>query len=334
MGFFDTPLRERNLVLVGLVGTALMILVLGLVVLLPKVPAISSTRGYSADFAQAAGITSGDDVRVAGIPVGRVTSVKLDRTVIKVGFQVDKSTHLGSLTSASIEVATLLGTKYIELTPAGAGDLSTSEPIPVSRTAVPFDLSDVTNDLQSTVSGLDIAQIRKALNTVSSTFSGTKSATKQALNGLSGVSKVIASRQAEFSQLLTSARRVTDTLNSQKSQITALFSDADLVLQTVKQRRAIIHQLLIDSANLGDQLNRLVKHNEAKLGPLIDRLAIVSAMLRKDNRVLGRSVDLLAPASRGLANATGDGRYIGVNLPYLLVPDNVLCSFSVAKDCS
>jgi phospholipid/cholesterol/gamma-HCH transport system substrate-binding protein len=334
MKFFDTPLRERNLVLVGLVGTALMVLALGLVILLPKVPAISSTRGYSADFAQAAGISSGDDVRVSGIPVGQVTSVKLDRTVIKVGFQVDKSTHLGSLTSASIEVATLLGTKYVELTPAGPGDLSTSEPIPVARTAVPFDLSDVTNDLQSTVSGLDITKIRKALNTVSSTFSGTKSATKQALNGLSGLSKVIASRQAEFSQLLTSARQVTDTLNSQKSQITALFSDADMVLQTVKQRRAIIHQLLIDSATLGDQLNRLVKHNEAKLGPLIDRLAVVSGLLRKDNKLLGHSVDLLAPASRGLANATGDGRYIGVNLPYLLLPDNVLCSFSVAKDCS
>jgi phospholipid/cholesterol/gamma-HCH transport system substrate-binding protein len=334
MTFFDTPLRERNLVLVGLVGTALIVLLLGLVVLLPKVPAISSTRGYSADFAQAAGISSGDDVRVAGIPVGQVTSVALDHTVIKVGFKVDKGTHLGSLTAASIEVATLLGTKYVELTPAGPGDLSTSQPIPVQRTTVPFDLADVTNDLQSTVSGLDITKIRKALNTVSSTFSGTKTATKQALNGLSGISKVIASRQAEFSQLLTSARQVTDTLNSQKSQITALFGDADLVLQTVKQRRSIIHQLLIDSATLGDQLNRLVKDNEAKLGPLIDRLAIVSRLLRQDNRVLGQSVDLLAPASRGLANATGDGPYIGVNLPYLLLPDNVLCAFSIAKDCS
>lgn len=334
MAVFDKSLRERNMPLVGLVGTAILILSLALVIVLPRVPAISSTRGYSADFAQAAGITSGDDVRVAGIPIGQVTSVKLDRTVVKVGFKVDKSTHLGSLTTASIEVATLLGTKYIELTPAGPGSLTTNEPIPVTRTTVPFDLSDVTNSLQSTVSGLDVTKIRKALNTVSTTFSGTKAATRQALSGLSGLSKVISSRQTEFSQLITSARQVTDTLDSQKSQITALFSDADHVLQTIKARRAIIRQLLIDSATLGAQLNRLVKHNQAKLGPLIDRLATVSGLLRHDNRVLGQSVDLLAPASRGLANATGDGPYIGVNLPYLLLPDNVLCSFGIAKDCS
>jgi phospholipid/cholesterol/gamma-HCH transport system substrate-binding protein len=111
MRFFDTPLRERNLVLVGIIGTVVLVAALALVVLLPKLPALSSSRGYSADFAQAAGISSGDDVRVAGIPVGQVTSVKLDRNVIKVGFKISKSTHLGSDTSASIEVATLLGTK-------------------------------------------------------------------------------------------------------------------------------------------------------------------------------------------------------------------------------
>jgi phospholipid/cholesterol/gamma-HCH transport system substrate-binding protein len=330
---FDRPLRERNLVVVGIVGTAAMVGALALVVLLPRVSAFSSTRGYSADFAQAAGITSGDDVRVAGIPVGQVTSVKLDRAVIKVSFQVSKDTHLGSQTSASIEVATLLGTKYVELTPAGPGDLSTSTPIAVERTAVPFDLSEVTGGLASTVSGLDIPQIRKALNTVSSTFAGTKSATRQALHGLSGISKVIATRQDEFAQLLQSTQEVTSTLDSQRAAIDALFGDADKVLRTIKRRRAIIHALLTDSARLGVQLNTLIKHNQAKLGPLLERLHLVTNLLHKDNRTLGKSVELLAPASRGLASATGDGRYIGVNLPYLFFPDNVLCSFGIATGC-
>jgi phospholipid/cholesterol/gamma-HCH transport system substrate-binding protein len=339
MSLFDRPLRDRNMVVVGIVGTAVLVGALALVVLLPRVPALSGTQGYSADFAQAAGISSGDDVRVAGIPVGQVTSVKLDRdninhrAVVKVGFKVSRGTHLGSQTSASIEVATLLGTKYVELTPAGTGSLSTAGPIPVTRTAVPFDLSQVTNSLSSTVGGLDIPQIRKALNTVSSTFSGTPSATKQALNGLSGISKVIAERQGEFQELLASARQVTATLDQQKGTIDALFNDADQVLQTVRERRAIIHSLLVDSATLGAELDHLVKHNEATLGPLLDRLHTVAGLLHQDDRVLGQSVDLLAPASRGLANATGDGPYIGVNLPYLLLPDNVLCAFSVAKDC-
>jgi phospholipid/cholesterol/gamma-HCH transport system substrate-binding protein len=333
MSFFDKPLRARNSLVIGLVGTAVLVGALAAVILLPKVSLFSSNRSYAADFAQAAGLSGGDDVRVAGIPVGTVTSVKLDGDVIKVGFTVPKSTHLGSLTSASIEVATLLGTKYVELVPAGSGALSTSQPIPVSRTQVPFDLADVTNGLSATVGGLNIRQIRAALKTVSSTFSGTPSNTRQALKGLSGIAKVITDRQSQFQELLTSTQQVTKTLAAQRGSLDALFNDADQVLQTVKERRAIIHELLVDSATLGHELTRLVDHNSATLGPLLDRLHVVTQLLHQDDHVLARSVDLLAPASRGLANATGDGPYIDVNLPYLFLPDNVLCAFSIATGC-
>jgi phospholipid/cholesterol/gamma-HCH transport system substrate-binding protein len=333
MSFFDRPLRARNNKLVGLIGTAILVLVLGGVILLPKISFLSSDRSYSALFAQAAGISTGDDVRVAGIPVGTVTGVSLDLNHVKVTFTVPKSTHLGEDTSASIEVATLLGTKYVELTPAGPGALSTSSPIPPSRTKVPFDLAQVTNGLHRTVAGLNVPELEKALHTVSSTFSGTPDATRQALRGLSGIANVITSRQGEFTQLLASSRRVTATLAAQRGQLDALFTDADQVLQTVRERRALIHELLVESAQLGRQLTHLIQHNSATLGPLLDRLQTVTALLRKDDHTLAQSIDLLAPASRGLVNATGDGPYIDVNLPYLFLPDNVLCAFSIAKGC-
>lgn len=330
---FDRPLRERNLVMVGLVGTLVLVGALAAVTLLPRIPALSGTQGYSADFAQAAGLSSGDDVRVAGIPVGHVTSVALDRDVIKVGFSISRGTHLGDQTTASIEVGTLLGTKYVELTPAGGGSLSTSQPIPLSRTAVPFDLSQVTNGLSSTVGGLDVHTLRKAIDTVDKTFSHTPSATRQALAGLSGISRVITARQTEFHQLLVGAQQVTQTLDSQRGAIDALFRDSDQVLRTVRDRRTIIHRLLVDSATLGQQLTVLIRHNHATLGPLLSRLHTVADTLRHDDSELGQSVRLLAPASRGLANATGDGRYIGINLPYLFFPDNVLCAFGIATGC-
>ena len=71
--------------------------------------------------------------------------------MIRVDFTLPKSVHLGSLSTASIEVATLLGTKYVELTPAGSGELAASTTIPVSRTTVRFDLADVTTGLSETV---------------------------------------------------------------------------------------------------------------------------------------------------------------------------------------
>ncbi|HEX3707125.1 MAG TPA: MCE family protein [Mycobacteriales bacterium] len=332
-GWFETPMRSRSRVVVGLVGTVTMVAVLAAVVLLPKVSVFSSDRSYSADFAQAAGLSSGDDVRVAGIPEGTVTGVHLDHAVIRVDFTLPKSVQLGDATSASIEVATLLGTKYVELTPAGQGRLSTSTPIPIVRTKVPFDLADVTNGLSATVSGLDIPTLRTALRTVSQTFAHTPTVTRKVLKGLAGISRVVVARQGQLQDLLASTRTVTATLASQRHSLDALFEDADQILATLRARRVVIHELLVDSSKLGQELTRLVTHNAATLGPLLDRLHVVTTLLRKDDHVLGHAVDLLAPASRGLANATGDGPYININLPYLLIPDNVLCGFSVAKGC-
>jgi phospholipid/cholesterol/gamma-HCH transport system substrate-binding protein len=333
LGLLDTPLRSRNRVAVGLIGTVALVAVLAAVVLLPKVSLFSSTNAYSANFAQAAGLSSGDDVRIAGIPEGTVTGVHLDHALIRVDFTLPKSVHLGAETSASIEVATLLGTKYVELTPAGTGTLSPSTTIPISRTEVPFDLADVTNGLSATVGGLDIKTLRAALRTVSATFAHTPTVTRQVLRGLAGISRVVVSRQSQLQDLVHSTREVTDTLVSQRGSLDALFLDADQVLATIHARRVIIHELLVDSTRLGRQLTRLVDHNAAILGPLLDRLQVVTALLRKDDHVLGHAVDLLAPASRGLVNATGDGPYIDINLPYLVLPDNVLCGFSVAKGC-
>ncbi|MGN6472443.1 MAG: MCE family protein [Mycobacteriales bacterium] len=325
--------RERSSMVIGAVGTIALVLLVMAVVLLPRVSIFSSNRSYSADFAQAAGLSGGDDVRVAGIPEGTVTSVHLDRDVIRVDFTLPKSVHLGTQTTASIEVATLLGTKYVELVPAGAGSLSSSKPIPLERTHVPFDIADVTNGLSHTVGGLDIPTLRAALRTVSTTFAHTPTATRRLLRGIAGISTVIGTRHSQLQQLLVSTRNVTATLAAQRNSIDALFTDADQVLATLHARRAVIGALLRDSSQLGHELTRLINHNAATLGPLLDRLHVVTSLLRQDDHLLARSIDLLAPASRELVDATGDGPYIDINLPYLFVPDNVLCGFSIAKDC-
>lgn len=325
--------RERSSIAIGLIGTLALIATVAAVVLLPRVSAFSSNRSYSADFAQAAGLSGGDDVRVAGIPEGTVTGVHLDRDVIRVDFTLPKSVHLGADTSASIEVATLLGTKYVELVPAGGGELSTTAPIPLSRTKVPFDLADVTNGLSHSVGGLDIPTLRAALRTVSTTFARTPTATRRLLRGIAGISKVVGTRHSQLQQLLASTRDVTATLVAQRNSLDALFTDADEVLATLHARRVVIRELLSDASRLGHELTRLINHNAATLGPLLDRLHVVTSLLRKDDHLLARSIDLLAPASRGLVDATGDGPYIDINLPYLFVPDNVLCGFSIAKDC-
>ena len=86
-----------------------------------KIPFLTGKSGYSAYFTEAGGIKPDSDVRVSGLSVGRVSSVKLDGTKVLVSFTVDEDVALGNRTEASIKTETVLGTKMLEITPRGDG---------------------------------------------------------------------------------------------------------------------------------------------------------------------------------------------------------------------
>ena len=122
------PLAERNRVTVGVVGILIVVALVIAVFSYDKIPFINGKSDYSAYFTEAGGIKSGSDVRVSGLSVGRVSSVKLEGTKVKVSFTVDDDVALGDRTEASIKTETVLGTKMLEITPRGDGKLSRHHP--------------------------------------------------------------------------------------------------------------------------------------------------------------------------------------------------------------
>ena len=118
------PLAERNRLTVGLVGVAIIVALVTAVFSYDKIPFIKGTSDYSAYFAEAGGIKSGSDVRVSGLGVGRVSGISLEGTKVLVDFTVRDGVDLGDRTEAAIKTETVLGTKYLELTPRGDGSLN------------------------------------------------------------------------------------------------------------------------------------------------------------------------------------------------------------------
>lgn len=99
---------------------------------------IGKTR-YFGEFAQAAQIRSGAVVTIAGVKVGTVERVKLAGDKVLVGFNVERGIPLGADTRAAIKLTTILGSRYLELSPAGGGRLE-NRMITLAHTEVPYDL--------------------------------------------------------------------------------------------------------------------------------------------------------------------------------------------------
>ena len=303
-----TPFREKNKTVIGAIGITAILSLLYTSFNTDKLPFIGAGPTYKADFAEGAGLQKMDEVRVAGVKVGKVTGIDLAGDHVVVQMRV-KGATLGRLTKAEIRIKTVLGRKYVQLDPAGDGTLDPSSEIPVSRTTSPFDIAPAFQKLAGTVGNIDGAQLGKAFSTLADDFRDSPKDVRASLDGLSRLSMTIASRDAQLKLLLQKARGVTGTLAARDHDLVSLLKDSDLIFQEVQARREAIHHLLVSTTTLSEQLVALVQENLATLAPALHSLRSVVTVLRNNQDNLDKSIAQLAPFVRLFANNLGNGRW-------------------------
>jgi phospholipid/cholesterol/gamma-HCH transport system substrate-binding protein len=308
------PLRERSPVAVGAVGLVLLALVSLVVYNADALPLIGGGTTYTAAFSEAAGLTPGDEVRVAGVKVGKVTGVALDGDRVKVTFRV-RHTWIGDASTAAIGIRTLLGAKYLAVDPLGARPQNPAQRIPLTRTTSPYDVTEAFNGLGRTLGALDTKQLAASFQTISDTFRNTPASVRGAATGLSSLSRTISSRDAELADLLAGSKQLTTTLSNDNGRFQRLISDGTLLLGEIQSRRTAIHNLLTGTESLGAQLNGLVADDNRQLGPTLDALDRVTDVLLADQSSLDQVLALAGPYYRLVGNTLGSGHWF----------DNYLC---------
>ncbi|SCG47681.1 phospholipid/cholesterol/gamma-HCH transport system substrate-binding protein [Micromonospora echinaurantiaca] len=317
------PFRERNPVVTGAVGLTLIVAALLGAFQLDRLAAFTG-RAYQAAFTDASGLAAGNEVRVAGVRVGKVTAVELardTRSYVRVRFRVDDDgVRLGDRTGATIRIKTVLGQKYLALAPAGAGRLPEGGQIPLDRTAAPFDVVQAVTGLADTLDKVDTDQLAAAFATLSETFADTPASVDSALGGLARLSRTVADRDAELRSLLTRAREVTDVLATRDEEFRKLVTDGEALLAEVTRRRDAIHKLLVGTNDLATQLSGLVADNRTELDPALRELREVIAVLQRNRDNLERSIARMAPFVTAFANVVGNGRWFDSYVHGLVQP--------------
>jgi phospholipid/cholesterol/gamma-HCH transport system substrate-binding protein len=316
-------LADRNPFRVGVVAL-LALGALGLVVgLISVVP--FGQRTYTAVLAQSAGLRAKEDVQVSGVRVGEVRSVRLVGPTVHVRFTVDKDVHLGAGTTAAVKVATLLGTHFLAVTPAGSGDLRDGT-IPLAHTSVPFNLQDVLDRATERVEELDAPTLARMFSVLADELAPSSDDVGPALGGVIRLSDAVARRSGQFGALLRSAQRVTRQLADGSADLVDLMKQTNLVVSEVTARRDAIHRLLVEATGLARNVNAVVDRTRADVGPALDAINSALAELRRQDRTLREVLDTMAPAARYIANASGNAAYGNLFArPPVLPPNDASC---------
>jgi phospholipid/cholesterol/gamma-HCH transport system substrate-binding protein len=311
--------QKRNPVPIALVGIA--VLALGFIAALNSddLPVIGGGTTYSAEFSEAAGLTTDNDVRVAGVKVGKVSAIKIDGASVKVSFKV-KDAWLGDKTTAAIKIKTLLGQKYLVLDPQGVGSLNPDQPIPRDRTMSPFDVLDAFRGLSQTVDNINTDQLAQSFDAITQTFANTPSDVKGALSGLSKLSDTIAKRDSQLSNLLANTREVSQTLVDRDAEVTKLITDGNQLLDEVSKREQAISALLDGSRQLATQLQGLVDDNSKQLDPVLTNLDQLTSMLQRNQDSLAQGIAKFAPFIRVFTNTIGTGHWFDNYICGLVLP--------------
>lgn len=315
--------EEMNLLRVGLV-TLTLLLVAILVSLNSGYLHRKLTSGtYTALFSEAGGLKKGDEVRLAGVVVGKVDAVALRGKAVEARFTVFDGSNLGETTGAAIKTGTALGTKYLAVLPSGPGELEDGAQIPLERTSAPYDVQQLLDTLTRKTEELDVEQVAASMNTLADTFGDTPDEVRGAVEGLGRLSETIASRDAELQSLLDNAAGVTGVLAERSANITTLLTDGNLLLEELERRRETIRSLLIHITGAVNQLNGLVDDNDEQLGPALKELEQLLDLLRRNDKNLAAVVHGLDIYVGSLGEAISAGPWF-----YALVPNLAPTNFA------
>lgn len=310
------PLAERNRIVVGVVGTLILIVVVIAAFSYDRLPFIKGTSDYSAFFSEAGGIKPGSDVRVSGLSVGRVSDIHLDGTKVRVDFTVKDGVDLGDRTEAAIKTETVLGTKMLEITPRGDGHLTGT--IPLERTTSPYDLPTALGDLTTAVSGLDTTQLSSALTTLADTFKQTPGDLKLALDGVAQFSDTLNTRDAQLRNLLGNANKVTTVLAKRSDQIAGLVVNANALLSELVAQQGALDSFMGNLTAVSHQISGLVADNRTQLKPALDKVNGVLSILDNRRKELQRTVALFRRYAMSFGEVLGSGPYFKASLVNLL----------------
>ncbi|MBV9410631.1 MAG: MCE family protein [Acidimicrobiia bacterium] len=325
--------RERNPYIIGIICVLTLGAFVGVAFAVGILHLLEKTYTVKAEFSDAAGITSGTDVRVAGIKAGRVTGIKADRNRGKVviSMVVNDGVHLGPNTTAEVALETLLGTRYVRLSGPVVKPYLEDEPeaartIPNDRTKTPFDVFDLVKVSTRSIEATDTTKLNQFIEQLADVTDGQHDQIAALLDGVNKVSTAVNDRDAQLRQLLDRFDSLSGLLADKDQTLVSLIDQSQGILNLVEARRNDIANGLNATDQLTGSLAAILDANKGLLGSILATLHPTLDVVSKNEAHVDAALSWLGPGSLGLAQATTHGPWADIYVR-AIGPDisSVLC---------
>jgi phospholipid/cholesterol/gamma-HCH transport system substrate-binding protein len=307
---------ERNPFVIGAVGMAITAALTVAVLNYKSLPLINNNAEYSAFLADASGLTSGQEVQVSGVEVGQVERLTLSGPRVLVTFNVDHRIFVGDRSEVAVKTKSLLGAKFLEVTPRG--DKHQSGTIPLERTTAAYQLPDALGDVTAAISGLNTDQLSQSLTVLSDTFKDTPPDLRIAVKGVARFSDTLDRRDDQLRNLLANANKATGVLAQRSDEVVGLIRDTNALLVALRGQSAALDHISGELSAIATQVKGFIGDNKQTLKPALDKLNGVLQILDNRRDKIQLSIKKLNSYAMSLGESVSSGPFFKAYLANLL----------------
>lgn len=243
---------------------------------------------YSAVFTDVTSLNKGDDIRMAGVKVGSVTSIGIaDDNLAEVAFTVDENIKITSDATATVKFRNLIGQRYIALDQgaeqADQSYLPADATIGVDHTQPALDLTTLFNGFQPLFRLLNPEDVNKLSFQIVQVFQGEGSTVDQLVTRTASLTQTVAAKDKVIGQVIDNLTSVLDTVNGRTTQLNSLLVTLRQLVSGLSEDRAVIGSTITGLGDLTVSVSQLLEEGRAPLKSSIDNLGDVSEILA-DNK--------------------------------------------------
>ncbi|MGX6511023.1 MlaD family protein [Rhodococcus sp. SJ-2] len=244
-------------------------------------------------------ISVGQDVRVAGVSVGKVSNMELGDTAVRVTMEIEDDMLVGTDSRVEVRMLTPVGGYAVTLVPLGENPVD-DKVIPAGQVTVPYSIGDVLQAAPTVTDNVDGADIDANLVQVAEALTKNPGSVESVISGMNAVARVMDHQRTQVQTVANLASEYLTTFNASREMVFDLIREIDIVFQTYETThvgfneayRLLGHVLMTVSpyaeyyldnsdqvaAGIG-QVRGMIEEFNANMGPSIDTLVATRAQL-------------------------------------------------------
>jgi phospholipid/cholesterol/gamma-HCH transport system substrate-binding protein len=276
-----------------------------------------SRAGFSAVFTNISGLKGGNFVRIAGVEVGKVTGMTLQKDgTVKVDFAIDKGLPLTEGTRAAVRYENLIGDRYLALEdgPGSVRKLQPGQTIPLAQTFPALDVDALIGGFRPLFRALDPDQVNALSGQLLKVFQGQGGTIASVLGQTSALTTTLAGRDDLIGQVINNLNTVLGTFAERDGQFAEGLDKLSELVQGLSDRKTdITNGLAYINAAAGSVSDLLMAARQPLKETVVqtDRFA---GQLEADHDYVDDLVKTLPDAYQVLARQGLYGDYFGFYL--------------------